>query len=495
MKKLLFIIFAFFYLNTHADDIEIIDKTYSNSYCYTGFKIRLKLDRPPARYVEMTVGGGISRIYKIYKSDFKYSNGKFIYDTQQLNFYNGVNRIDVRVESKGARRPKIREYKTVNLCTLDEFKGYTVRSIDYKNNDPTSCITNNTISTQFFNIISTANLITNRVYALEDGTFEGPIGRGFYRILSGPSAPRTDAWTTVSVIKGGPYSEDLCIDSDRDGIPDDNDNCPRTSNPNQEDIDRDGKGDVCDSQDNRDSDGDGVQNYEDNCPDEAGPRSNSGCPGQSDLSLSESDINVFSDCFECTSQLDLLNPGFLGGSIAINKHVLIMESGVIRTLFRVKNTGDVASNPTKINFYLSSGYHSTQGLKANNKTLSVGSINPGEFYINDITFNYNTDFPVDRGYYYLVIDVESDGNEKDNQNNYKSIPVLVKSTFDQRNINTPDFSNSKQKPYKVFVFSIEGLLLLQKVVTTKDEEKVFIESLSQGFYIVKNGKETYKVAK
>jgi hypothetical protein len=54
-----------------------------------------------------------------------------------------------------------------------------------------------------------------------------------------------------------------CPDSDSDGVIDKNDNCPNTANPNQEDADSDGIGDVCDD----DRDGDGILNTEDSCPD------------------------------------------------------------------------------------------------------------------------------------------------------------------------------------------------------------------------------------
>ena len=49
---------------------------------------------------------------------------------------------------------------------------------------------------------------------------------------------------------------DLVVDTDGDGIPDDEDNCPATANPGQEDLDNDGTGDVCDN----DADGDGITN-------------------------------------------------------------------------------------------------------------------------------------------------------------------------------------------------------------------------------------------
>ncbi len=72
-------------------------------------------------------------------------------------------------------------------------------------------------------------------------------------------------------------------DDDGDGIPNSEDNCPQTPNPDQADADGDGRGDVCDDcpavanasqggcpvgwDGGRDSDGDGVPDISDNCPD------------------------------------------------------------------------------------------------------------------------------------------------------------------------------------------------------------------------------------
>ncbi|MBI4243694.1 MAG: thrombospondin type 3 repeat-containing protein [Planctomycetes bacterium] len=54
----------------------------------------------------------------------------------------------------------------------------------------------------------------------------------------------------------------IVLDSDGDGVADDEDNCPSISNANQADNDNDGLGDACDP----DDDNDGVTDETDNCP-------------------------------------------------------------------------------------------------------------------------------------------------------------------------------------------------------------------------------------
>ena len=54
----------------------------------------------------------------------------------------------------------------------------------------------------------------------------------------------------------------LPLDSDDDGVPDVDDNCPATANADQADLDGDGGGDACDT----DADGDSILDTDDNCP-------------------------------------------------------------------------------------------------------------------------------------------------------------------------------------------------------------------------------------
>ena len=66
-----------------------------------------------------------------------------------------------------------------------------------------------------------------------------------------------DLITTVRVCM-----TDVEADMDRDGVPDNVDNCQKIENPGQDDFDRDGKGDRCDE----DDDNDWVMDEVDNCP-------------------------------------------------------------------------------------------------------------------------------------------------------------------------------------------------------------------------------------
>ena len=76
---------------------------------------------------------------------------------------------------------------------------------------------------------------------------------------------RTDengcSYTTVLTVS----CEIVIVDSDNDGIADENDNCPDTANADQADADGDLIGDICDDTPNGDDDNDGVDNAVDVC--------------------------------------------------------------------------------------------------------------------------------------------------------------------------------------------------------------------------------------
>ena len=85
-------------------------------------------------------------------------------------------------------------------------------------------------------------------------------------ILTSPTLTDGTEITTFNFTKGNDDWDpipnlDANEDTDFDGILDVNDNCPTAYNPNQEDFNNDGIGDVC-----QDSDGDGLLDSDDKCP-------------------------------------------------------------------------------------------------------------------------------------------------------------------------------------------------------------------------------------
>jgi hypothetical protein len=101
-------------------------------------------------------------------------------------------------------------------------------------------------------------------------------------------------------------------DSDQDGIPDDQDNCPSKYNPQQEDIDGNGIGDVCDACDDRDFDHDGIKNCLDKCPDKPETynqyQDDDGCPDEKPAEVKDSDGDgILDDKDKCPKEPETFN--------------------------------------------------------------------------------------------------------------------------------------------------------------------------------------------
>jgi hypothetical protein len=102
------------------------------------------------------------------------------------------------------------------------------------------------------------------------------------------------------------------IDSDKDGVSDQGDNCPQNYNPQQEDIDGDDIGNICDSCDDRDSDQDRIKNCLDKCPNEPENynqyQDDDGCPDQAPEVPKDSDGDgILDEKDKCPKEKETFN--------------------------------------------------------------------------------------------------------------------------------------------------------------------------------------------
>ena len=152
----------------------------------------------------------------------------------------------------------------------------------------------NTGGSQFF--IIDANTTANWLDGVH--TVFGTVveGQDTVESIASVSTGSTDRPTADVVILRAHVSNQLNSDTDADGIPNDDDNCPDISNPQQIDTDADSMGDECDG----DIDGDGVNNDEDEFPtdvNETADYDGDGIGDNADLDDDGDGMNDTSDAF------------------------------------------------------------------------------------------------------------------------------------------------------------------------------------------------------
>ncbi|PKV48325.1 putative secreted protein (Por secretion system target) [Aquimarina sp. MAR_2010_214] len=251
-----------------------------------------------------------------------------------------------------------------------------------------------------------------------------------------------------------------------------------------------------------DRDGDGVEDNQDNCPDVAGPASNNGCPKTPNLVIDLNDSKVFSQCQSCSPFLDtFMNSG--------KRHLIAGGVGNINfNRLEIRNIGNSISNGAKVDFYFSRNNTLEKNNDKRVKNISIPSRNPNSSYgiQTSITgwdlWGSGASSSANNGNYYILVDIDATNTNSEGSNgesdNFLAIPITYNSsaTASSRLLRNSFFKvDLANKPYEVSVFTIFGAQVTKKTVANKEGENTLAKNLPKGFYIIKNGTETYKVVK
>ena len=194
------------------------------------------------------------------------------------------------------------------------------------------------------------------------------------------------------VIAATQPAKTVLVDTDGDGIPDVNDNCPTKPNANQLDTDGDGIGDACDNcptkpnVNQQDTDGDGIGDACDNCPtianasqldtdgDGIGDACDN-CPTKPNVNQEDTDGDGIGDACKTTGIQDCLE---MGTKISLNS----TTGELIISYNEVQSSGTVKIFETTGKLVL------TKVIKSENRvTLDTSHLAKGIYYIEIVNSN------------------------------------------------------------------------------------------------------------
>lgn len=264
-----------------------------------------------------------------------------------------------------------------------------------------------------------------------------------------------------------------------------------------------------------DTDSDGIPDAEDDCPNEAGPVSNNGCPGNPDLQVNSNQVTIFSDCRNCPIRLNELGN---------NRH-LFNSSASIFTISQmvINNIGTANSTPTDIVFYRSNNatLERNQDFRIRSiRDINLGVINAGGIRVESATiFGSDLGLPISStvGNFFILVSLDdSNSNTEANENN-NIIPIPIRinpnatsepgpiigfgdpidSPFDDPivgfSLTSSNINFDKSLPYQIEVYNFQGTKILSRKVNGIEEENTTIQTLKSGLYIVKTKSNSRKV--
>lgn len=344
----------------------------------------------------------------------------------------------------------------------------------------TSACTNSGFSswTYKFDISINTKFPVGTLLYLETGNVDD---RGYYYVIFS----KDTGWSDEDENFSGSFFTVIPLDCDNDGVPNNQDNCINASNATQSDVDNDGKGDACDTQDNRDTDADGIQNYLDQCPTQAGPSSNNGCPLPAPTGPAKIEIQKVVVKKQGTTVYN---------SSTANSTLTLNNNNFYDIEITLKNTGGTTQQ--RIQWVIA---------ESSNNSLSVSNdcINTGGGSAN-MTVNLapGASLTATRG-----IDVYSGkiGQCTARSSGFlmiaattEALAFAVPYTYSsssslKANINFDKETQNELESYTIYIYNFQGQKVLSKEVSSIEDENALVVLMPKGMYILKSPKGDRKV--
>lgn len=239
----------------------------------------------------------------------------------------------------------------------------------------------------------------------------------------------------------------------------------------------------------KDSDNDGVPDSQDNCPNQAGPASNNGCP------LPQGKPDLVIDTSESTSLASGEDSSSVNLETNTTHYVYLGEE--LQIYLKVDNKGSAGSGNSKIGYYISTTNDINKATQIKEEKFYRVPANSHQTTSSSLSYWHlsNTTGIIGEAFLHIKVDNANqldEGRNGESNNVYSSRRLFL---INEHRKSKPG-RNIPRRPVFMSINNFNGTKVKEVTINSKEEEQAILNSLPKGLYIINNDKgESKKVYK